>query len=342
MYYTLCILAMQRILPIVILVIPVPDAKIILINIYFMEVIMEKRVWRAPAANGVGTIYCVLLRDETTAPRAIINLVHGMQSHLGRYDALSEELARRGFIVIRQDLQGHGHSANVSGSFGEKDGWQAMLHDLRRMNHLAQKWFPGLPMIMFGHSMGSFLARDFASRYPKELDGLILSGTAGENYKIRIAYSYLATEYKIHGSMYDGHKYTNKMAEIFLKDIPNPVNSYAWCSTDEETCRMHEHDPLACHLTLGACFDVLKGLLGISGTSWAKKVPDIPIYIFSGGADPVGDYGIGPAQVYAWLKGTGHKDVSLRIYPGKRHEMLMETNREKVKQALFSWIDAHF
>nr|MCR5008076.1 lysophospholipase [Oribacterium sp.] len=101
----------------------------------------------------------------------------------------------------------------------------------------------------------------------------------------------------------------------------------------------HAADPLSVRFTIGAYYEMVKGIISVREDKWASSVPLIPIYIFSGGADPVGEYGRGPASVYAWLHATGH-DVSLRIYPRKRHEMIWETNKEEVHDDIYKWIDS--
>ena len=129
------------------------------------------------------------------------------------------------------------------------------------------------------------------------------------------------------------------MTYLFNKDIVNPVNAGAWCCTDDEICKQHAADPLSVSFTIGAYYEMVKGIISVREDKWAASVPMIPVYIFSGGADPVGEYGKGPASVYAWLHSTGH-DVSLRIYPGKRHEMIWETNKEEVHDNIYKWIDS--
>lgn len=302
---------------------------------------MEKRTWFTPSANGDGKIYNCLYRNEKLVQKALIVIVHGMQSHSGRYLSWAHELTDLGYTVAMLDLQGHGKSQNHPGSFGPSNGWEYLLHDVRRLILKVKKWFPNLPIFLFGHSMGSFVVRSYVTRFPADVDALILSGTAGFNYSLYSAYGVLKTDLMLHDHMTPATKYGEFMTYIFNKDIVDPVNAGAWCCTDEEVCKQHAEDPLATNFTIGAYYEMVKGLISIREDKWAVNVPIIPIYIFAGGADPVGDYGKGPASVYAWLHSTGH-DVTMRIYPGKRHEMIWETNKEEVRKNIYDWIDDKF
>lgn len=301
--------------------------------------IMEKREWYTPSANGDGKIYNCLYRDECIEQKAAIIIVHGMQSHSGRYHEWKDELTSLGYTVAMLDLQGHGKSQNHPGSFGEKNGWLYALHDIRRLILKVKKWFPSLPVVLFGHSMGSFLARSYVTKFPADVDALILSGTAGFNYSLFSAFGIVKADIAMHGHLAPATKYGRFITNLFNRDIIDPVNDAAWCCTVKEICQQHVKDPLATSFTIGAYYDMLKGLISVREDKWAVNVPIIPIYIFSGGADPVGEYGKGPATVYAWLHGTGH-DVTLHIYPGKRHEMIWESNKREVRDNLYIWLDS--
>ncbi|MBE6005110.1 MAG: alpha/beta hydrolase [Lachnospiraceae bacterium] len=300
---------------------------------------MEKREWYAPSANGDGKIYNCLYRNEKLDQKAVMVIVHGMQSHCGRYLEWTGELTALGYTVAMLDLQGHGKSQNHSGSFGEKNGWNYLLHDIRRLILKVKKWFPELPVILFGHSMGSFLTRAYVTKFPADVDALILSGTAGFNYSLYSALGVVTADMKISGAMAPADKYGKIITNLFNRDIIDPVNDAAWCCSIPEICEQHLSDPLGTKFTIGAYYEMLNGLISIREDKWAVKVPIIPVYIFSGGADPVGEYGKGPATVYAWLHGTGH-DVSLRIYPGKRHEMIWESNKREVRDNIYAWLDS--
>ncbi len=303
---------------------------------------MEKREWKQAASNGTGMIYNALYRDETKKAKAIICIVHGMQSHSGRYIWLSEHLAKQGFVVILQDLQGHGKSANIPGSFGVKDGWEYMLHDLRKLLHRSKRWFSGIPSIVFGHSMGSFAARDYVAKYPDEFQGMILSGTAGSSSFYYFMLALLKTGILMHGSQAEARAYSHFLGRYFNRNVPNPVSPSSWCCSIDEVCIQHASDPLGTKFTIGAYYEMISSIIRVSGLQWAEKIPNIPVYIFSGGADPVGDYGKGPAEVYAWLKKTGHNHADLRIYPKKRHEILNEDIRWDAVSNINKWLEENF
>ncbi len=304
---------------------------------------MERKTWLRPAANGEGSIFFCLYQDEhIEKKRAIIQIVHGMMSSCSRYIPLAEYLASRGFVVVMQDLQGHGRSGLTPGYFGPEDGFRYMCHDLHRLTLQAKKWYPSLPVIMFGHSMGSVLVREYAVRFPSDIDAMILSGATGQSYKYRAALSVMAAEKKIHGDKAVIDKYAKIMVAECNRFITDPVNDYAFCSTDPAVCIDHMKESGGIRFTVGGYYDLLKGVITVGSQDWADAVPDIPVYFFAGGADPIGGYGIGPTEAWGWLRSGSHKDCTLRIYPGKRHEMLNETNKAEVLQDLMAWIDARF
>lgn len=141
---------------------------------------MEKREWYRKASNGLGRIYAQVWQEEKIKEKkGIVCIIHGMQGHSTSYTYLFKALAKSGYIACAQDLQGHGKSAEIPGYFGESDGFSSILHDLHRMLIQIKRWFPGLPVFLLGHSMGSFIARDYAAQYSGEVSGLILSGMVG-------------------------------------------------------------------------------------------------------------------------------------------------------------------
>lgn len=298
---------------------------------------MEKREWLRKASSGEGQIYSVIYSG--TEKRALLHLIHGMSEHSGRYEDFAAFLVDHGFVVVMEDHQGHGRSARVPGHFGDHNGWKNILKDLKGLSDEARKQYPDLPFFLMGHSMGSFLARSYVIRYGKELDGLILSGTMGRNPAVYVGLILAAVQKKLKGPKSKAKLLYRLGMGNYNKEIRNPVNSSAWLSTVDEVCRAYEADPLSgVEFTAAAYYDLFSGLKEINSAGWAQKVPDLPIYLFAGGADPVGNYGKGPAEVYALLKESGHQ-TELKIYPGYRHEMLNEAIHEQVYQDIMNWLE---
>lgn len=299
---------------------------------------MEKRSWYMHSSNNMGNIYCSLYRDESKDSRAIIQIIHGMGGSSKTYKDLANLLAREGYIVIMQDLEGHGKSSNIPGHFGDNNAWNNMLLDIRHLNRQALKWFPDLPIYLLGHSMGSLLARSYIVEFPDEIEAVLLSGTLGYGSYINKAILFTKSEMLIKGKRGYSEKLMKILNKKLLENISDPVNPLAFLSTDKNYCEKRAASGEGTMLTLSSILTVLYALKKLRPSKWAKNVPNIPIYIFSGGADPFGEYGVGPASVYAYLHLTGHTMVDMKLYPGKRHEMLSETNKDEVLASMISWL----
>lgn len=292
---------------------------------------MERREWYRKASNGLGKIYEQLWQDEKQREKkGIVCVIHGMQGHLGSYAYLFRALAEEGYVVCGQDLQGHGRSASVPGYFGERDGFTSILHDVHRMLIEVRRWYPGLPLFLFGHSMGSFVARDYAATYPGDVSGLLLSGTAGPNILLRGTAGCLSVLKRIRGGKAEGKQEGALMAKYFCRGIREPESLLDWVCTKKEVLYGKVQDPLQVGFTVGAYKDLVEELMKVNRVEEILKLKATPMLLVSGGADPVGEYGKGPATVYGILHEAGNRDVTMHIYPGLRHEILNEDVREEV------------
>lgn len=300
---------------------------------------MERREWKREASNGLGKIYNVLCQEESLEKKGILFVLHGMQGHIGKYRYLFEYMAKQGYVVCGMDIQGHGKSANIPGYFGDNSGWESMIHDIHRSLLQIKKWFPNLPVFLFGHSMGSFLARDYAASYGADLKGLLLSGTAGGSPILLPVQGYIAVQKKLRGAKDDALKESILLAKYFNRHIPNPKSLSAWICTKEEVSQANGRDPLAVGFTLGAYADLLAALVRVNEYAEIKKLKDIPCFLFSGGADPVGEYGKGPASLYAMLKQLGNPKLKLHIFPKLRHEVLNEEVRPILLQEITAFME---
>lgn len=300
---------------------------------------MEKREWYRKASNGLGRIYAQVWQEEKIEEKkGIVCIIHGMQGHSTSYTYLFKALAKAGYIACAQDLQGHGKSAEIPGYFGESDGFSSILHDLHRMLIQIKRWFPGLPVFLFGHSMGSFIARDYAAQYSGEVSGLILSGTAGPNFSLRGTLGYLNVQMLLRGGQADGNPEGRLLAKYFCRGIQKPETLLDWICTDREVIRKKVEDPLTVGFTLGAYRDLVEELIKVNRNTEILKLKELPVLLVSGGADPVGEYGKGPATIYGILRASGNQKAELRIYPGLRHEVLNEAVREELIERILQFL----
>ena len=276
-------------------------------------------------------------------PDGVLVIAHGMAEHSARYDDLACYLAEGGFAVYMNDHRGHGQTGPVDGWFAESGGWEKVVEDLHDLAKEAAGQHPGLPVFLMGHSMGSFLARSYLTRYGRELAGCILSGTAGPNPATGLALKLASFQCRLAGSRSKG-KLLNRMAfGAYNKRIEKPVNAFAWLSRDEQVCRVYEQDPkCGFPFTAGGFRDLFTGLTEISAPEWAGKVPpELPVFLLAGEEDPVGAYGAGPTAVAESLKAAGGKEITLKLYPGMRHECHNELGKEEVYQDVLGWLDEH-
>lgn len=298
------------------------------------------------SSNGVDTVagYCYTMPG--VKPCAIIQISHGMCEYVHRYKELAEVLAKQGYVVCGNDHLGHGQTSGengLDGYFGERDGRYFVLRDLKQMNDLIRQKYPGLPLVLLGHSMGSFFARWFANQYPQALDALMLSGTAGPNPLAGVGIR--LTEWLAHhkGGTYVS-PYVNKLAfGAYLKKVNSPKTPYDWISRDMSLVAKYAADKKCTFVfTVSAFHELFCVLRQVSSLQWAQGInKDLPIWLFAGDMDPVGDYGKGVKKVARLLKQAEIKDVTLTLYPGGRHEMLNETNRQQVYQDMLHWLAQH-
>ena len=273
-------------------------------------------------------------------PRAVVQLVHGMVEHIHRYEATAEALNAAGFAVVGHSHLGHGKTAAIKGYFAEKDGWDALIEDVHSLRVLTERQYPGVPYFLLGHSMGSFVVRSYCLKHEKGLAGVILSGTGHYDKPIVSAGSLIA---KIQCALGGEKKPSGLLKKIsfagYLKDIPNAKTGNDWLSRDDEAVAKYNADPLCGFtFTAGAYRDMFDGLSRLYPGKLNAMASDIPVLFLSGDKDPVGANGAGVRKVAEELEAAGVQNVKVMLYPGGRHEMFNEINREEAWADLIQWI----
>lgn len=296
-----------------------------------------------PSATGLGDVYVKTWMPDTQNPRGVVQLTHGMAEHIERYDGFAQFLCSRGFVVTGQDHIGHGKTSGttgIDGYFGETGGWSNLIKDMQTLHANTKAAYPNLPYILFGHSMGSFLARTYASRCGADMDAFIFSGTAGKNGALPIA-KWIANRDIKKGKLKTPNQSLDKLAfGAYAKAIPDAKTPFDWLSHDSSIVDAYIQDQKCGFVFTTAAFrDLFDGLMEIGQKDWASKVPQKPILIMSGSCDPVGGKNAkGPREVAKALLDTGHK-VVLKIYEGGRHEMLNEPEKETVYQDILAFLE---
>ena len=278
-------------------------------------------------------------------PRAVVQIAHGIAEHIDRYKPFMEFLADNGFVVAGNDHLGHGKSIRVpaeQGFFAEKDGWWRVVDDMDKLHDIMSKEYPGLPYVLFGHSMGSFLTRTYLIKHPDKYDAVILSGTGHQSPALVLGGNAAASVMaKLNGVMGDGAKLDSLAFGTYLNKIENPRTKFDWLSRDAEQVDKYIADPLCGFVgKIGLYRDMMQGIKFITNEkNIAQMNKEKPVYFMSGDGDPVGDYGKGVERAYKAFCDAGLHDVFMRLYPGGRHEMLNETNKEQVYQDILNWLN---
>ena len=285
-----------------------------------------------PSCDGVHTIHACRWLPEGEA-RGVIQIVHGVAEHIGRYAETAQFFTRHGFIVVGEDHLGHGLTTDEAnrGFFAEKNGWKLVVRDIRKLRRLQGDQTPELPYFLLGHSMGSFLARTYLIDYPRTLTGAIISGTGQEPAPLVLA-GKLAAQLE-----------AKRLGSHGLSTLVDTLSLGAdWISRDEARVDAYLADPLCAYKPTVTMFrDMMGGLQYIAKQSNLDRMyPNTPVYFFSGDEDPVGGMGKGVQKVTAMFRASGCQHVTLRLYQGGRHEMLNEINRQEVLDDLLAWLEA--
>ena len=251
-------------------------------------------------------------------PNGIVQLIHGFGEHSRRYIHMISAFLDAGYIVAADDHVGHGKTAmvnNVWGDWGDK-GCHTMMEDEHTLKKIVCEKYPNLPYFLFGHSMGSFITRDFIAKYGNELNGATICGTeVKEKLKEIIDAG--------HGEESDPNVVGSLMGWMCERCGEVQIGN-EWICHDPYVQKDHAQDPFDAFTrptSNRSIYDFIQMMLTIEGTQWAKKVPKkLPIYNIAGDQDPVGEYGLGVCQVSNWLVETGHH-VTTKLYSGYRHEI---------------------
>ena len=280
-------------------------------------------------------------------PKGIVQIIHGFGEHSRRYLHMIAHFVEAGYIVSADDHVGHGKTAMVSGVWGDwgDKGCHTMMEDEHQLKMITQEKYPDLPYFLFGHSMGSFITRDFIAKYGDELAGATICGTAGI---FRGAHE---TAKKIKQAIDEGKgeesdpTFTNELMGWMCERCGTISIGNEWICADPYVQKDHAEDPFDAFTkptSNRSLYDFTQMMSCIEGTQWAQKVPvQLPIYNIGGDQDPVGEYGKGIYEVSNWLVETGH-DVQTKVYSGYRHEIHNYSQiKDEVEQGILDFMDSH-
>lgn len=300
---------------------------------------------KLPSTNNKDELQ-VYIWETADKPKAIVQLSHGMVEYLSRYNGFAQYLCEEGFLVIGNDHLGHGYTAREEdlGYFGEGKS-KTVVDDLYSVTEYAKKTYgDDIPYFLFGHSMGSFMARRYVMTYGQALTGAIICGTGSQPAVALGAGKFLAGLI----GLFKGERYRPNILDTiafgaYNKRIENPVSKSAWLTKDEEIIKSYDNDKFCTFkFTVNGYKTLFDSISFIQKKENINSIPKaLPLFLIAGAEDPVGEYGKGVKIVYDSYLAAGIKDVEIKLYEGDRHEILNELDKENVYKDISDWIEKH-
>ncbi|MBR3861022.1 MAG: lysophospholipase [Oscillospiraceae bacterium] len=279
------------------------------------------------------------------AVRGLVQIAHGIAEYAARYDAFAAFLADHGFLVVANDHLGHGQSIadpDALGFFAAHNGWALAVDDMHRLYEQIHGEYPDLPYFLFGHSMGSFLTRSYLIRYPTGLRGAVLSGTGQQPAVILAGGRVLsALEVRRRGPRFHSEALNRMAFGNYNRPFEPRRTDFDWLSRDAAQVDRYVADPLCGFVpSAGLLHDMMEGIhFNQKPANLARMDKALPVLFLSGDMDPVGAEGKGVRNAFASFQKAGMRELRLKLYPGGRHEMLNETNRNEVFQDVLAWLE---
>lgn len=289
-------------------------------------------------------IHAMQWLPEKERPVCILQIIHGMAEYIERYDEFACAMAEKGILVVGEDHLGHGKSVGENGTYGyfcERDAATVVVRDTHRLKKMIQEKYPGVPYIILGHSMGSFILRNYLCRYGTGIQAAVIVGTGMQPKAVlAMGKAVLAIQ-----KLFCGSKHPSRLMDAlsfgsYNKKIDSAKTRMDWLTKDEKIVDAYITDSLC-----GFTFTVngFQTLLELVNRLYKKenleKMPkELPILFTSGSEDPVGAYGADVKKAYQSFMDVGMKNVKIKLYDNDRHEVLNETDRETVYEDIYQWI----
>ena len=276
---------------------------------------------------------------------AVLQMCHGMVEYINRYDEFARFLVAKGYYVVGHDHLGHGESVvskDKLGFFDESKGNKFVIGDIHSLRNLTKKKYPDVPYFMLGHSMGSFLLRQYIGLYGTGLAGAIVMGTGSKPNVVLAAGKTLCRIIAFGKGWEYRSKLVNDMAfGGFNKKFSHETNGSDWLSRNPVNSQNYARDPLCSFVfTVNAYYQMFCGIQAVNQQERSGKVPKtLPVFFVAGKDDPVGNFGKSVQNIYKDYKSYGIKDVSIKLYENDRHEILNELDRRIVFGDLFEWME---
>lgn len=304
---------------------------------------MKKTEFTFQSSGKLADIRAVKYEPEKSV-RAVLQIAHGMDEFIDRYDGFAEYLCDKGFLVVGNDHLGHGGSVKSKddwGYFGE-NGNQVLLDDMYKLTEAVKKEYADVPYFLLGHSMGSFYARQYIAEHGDALNGTIIMGTGFEpEYKLKAAMLMCRTIALFKGWRHRSNLVNSLAFGAYNKCFEPARTPSDWLTKDEKIVDWYRNEPRCTFVfTLNGYYNMFTGILRLHDKELMNRVPkDLPLLFVSGQEDPVGSFGKEVEASVEYMKDLGIRDVRLKLYQNDRHEILNETDKETVYEDLYVWLN---
>jgi len=306
---------------------------------------MQSSTTTSRASDGLDRFVYEWLPDPGTAVRGVVHLCHGMAEHAARYARLAQALTDHGLAVYAHDHRGHGqtHPEEADrGFFAAEEGWELCVRDVSDMVARARERHPDVPLVLMGHSMGSLFVQDYLGSQSAAVDAAVLSGTSGKPPAIATLGRLIARFERMRLGNKGQSGIIDAMSfQDFNKKFKPNRTGFDWLSRDEAEVDVYVADPACGFLcSVQLWIDLLDAVKRFTTDAHQRGIrDDLPVYLFAGDKDPVGENGKSVRALATDYEQAGLTDVTCTLYADARHETLNETNRDEVTADLLAWLD---
>lgn len=303
-----------------------------------------KQEFYYPSKDGRTKIHAIewIPEGEVTA---VLQICHGMVEYIDRYDEFARFLNENGYYVVGHDHLGHGQSVvseDKLGFFHESKGNACVIGDIHYLRKFIQKKYPDVPYFMLGHSMGSFLLRQYIGLYGNGIAGAIVMGTGSKSdFILAVGKLVCRISAFVKGWEYRSNLVNSMAFGGFNKKFAHETTGSNWLSRNPVNAQNYAKDPLCNFVfTVNAYYQMFCGIQAVNRQERNEKVPKtLPIFFVAGKEDPVGNFGKSVENIYKNYKSCGIQDVSIKLYEKDRHEILNEVDRRIVFEDLLRWME---
>lgn len=297
-----------------------------------------------PSKDGLTKIHAIEWKPEG-AVKAVLQISHGMIEFIDRYDDFARYLNGFGFYVVGNDHLGHGESVvseEKHGYFANPHGNECVIADLHTLRKMTKKKYPDVPYFMLGHSMGSFLIRQYMELHGNGLDGVIVMGTGSQPAPV-LAFGMVVCRLiaALKGWDYRSKLIDNLAFSSYNKRFEPVRTDKDWLTKDEKIVDAYREHPWCGFIfTVNSFYHMFRGIRFVQKKENIERIPkELPLFFVAGSDDPVGNYGKSVQKVYTQYRAAGIRDIRIKLYDKDRHEILNETDRKEVYSDLKNWLE---